>query len=65
MLSPHELAALLLIRNSPDPLHLERAEMGILLDRQLVALEHATNERRYLRVTACGELLLRAMGLIP
>jgi hypothetical protein len=64
MLSPHEFAALLLIRNAPEPLHLDRAEMDILFDRQLVAPEHATDERRRPRVTARGEFLLRAMGLI-
>jgi hypothetical protein len=64
MLSPHEFTALLVIRNAPDPLHLDLAEMDILLDRQLVAREHATDECRRPRVTARGELLLRAMGQI-
>jgi hypothetical protein len=39
MLSPHEFATLLLLKDAPDQLQLDRAELDTLLERQLVTLE--------------------------
>jgi hypothetical protein len=39
MRSPHEFAALMLVKDTPDQIELDRAEVGTLLARQLIALE--------------------------
>lgn len=38
MLSPHEFATLMLVKNAPDQIG-ERAELSTLLERHLIALE--------------------------
>ncbi|MGN6669462.1 MAG: hypothetical protein ACTHKH_21205 [Trinickia sp.] len=38
MLSPHELATLMLVKNAPDQIG-DRAELSALLERHLIALE--------------------------
>ena len=40
MLSPHELATLMLVRDAPDQIG-DRAELSTLLERHLIALEQA------------------------
>ncbi|MGN6319512.1 hypothetical protein [Trinickia sp.] len=40
MLSPHELATLMLVRDAPDQIG-DRAELSTLLERHLIALDEA------------------------
>lgn len=40
MLSPHELATLMLVKDDPDQIG-NRAELGTLLERHLIKLEQA------------------------
>jgi hypothetical protein len=39
MLSPHELATLMLVRSAPDQIDTTRVELDTLLDCRLIALE--------------------------
>ena len=39
MLGPRELAALMLVKDAPGHLGLDRADLDMLLEHQLVALE--------------------------
>jgi hypothetical protein len=61
MLSPHELATLMLVRDAPDQI-IDRAELGTLLERRLVALEQAEDIglRRRPRITENGNSILEA-----
>ncbi|AOI73121.1 hypothetical protein WI73_15975 [Burkholderia ubonensis] len=61
MLSPHEFAALMLVKSSPDQIDMSRDELDTLLEQQLVVLERLVSGARRARVTNDGELLLRAM----
>ena len=47
MLSPHEVATLMLVRNPPDQLYMNRAELDALLERQLVMLERSAEGHRH------------------
>ncbi|AJK48492.1 hypothetical protein [Burkholderia plantarii] len=60
MLSPHELATLMLVRNAPDQLDLARTELETLRDRQLISLEPSAGEARRPTLTAAGVSLLDA-----
>lgn len=46
MLSPHEFETLMLVRQAPDQLDMNRAELDALLERQLVMPEHCAAGRR-------------------
>jgi hypothetical protein len=60
MLSPHELATLMLVRDAPDQI-IDRAELGILLEHHLVALEQAEDiGLRRPRITENGYSILEA-----
>jgi len=61
MLSPHEFATLMLVRNAPDHTDLNRADLDALLERQLVALEKLASGRLSFNVTERGYLFLRAV----
>ncbi|WP_321873200.1 hypothetical protein [Burkholderia ubonensis] len=61
MLSPHEFAALMLVKSSPDQIDMSRDELDTLLEQQLVVLERLVSGARRPRVTNDGDLLLRAM----
>jgi hypothetical protein len=39
MLSPHEFTTLMLVKQTPDEIELDRAELRTLLERQLVIVE--------------------------
>jgi len=41
MLSPHEFATLMLVKDATEQLEVDRADLDVLLSRQLVSLEHA------------------------
>jgi hypothetical protein len=58
MLSPHEFATLMLIRQAPDQLDMNRAELDALLERQLVTLEQCASGARRAYLTGKGETFL-------
>ncbi|WP_229517358.1 hypothetical protein [Paraburkholderia terrae] len=67
MLSPHEFATLMLVRQAPDQLDMDRAELDALLERQLVMLEHRASGARRAHLTGKGRTFLEALhpGDIP
>ncbi|CAB3805003.1 hypothetical protein [Pararobbsia alpina] len=54
MLSPQEFATLMLVKDVPDPLKLDRTELNTLLEHQLVTLERLAS--------GDGDLLLQAVA---
>jgi hypothetical protein len=61
MLSPHEFATLMLVKAAPDQIDLNHAELGALLEQQLVALEDMASGAKRARVTHDGDTLLEAI----
>ncbi|MXN75381.1 hypothetical protein GR157_11630 [Burkholderia sp. 4701] len=61
MLSPHEIAALMLVKSSPDQIDMDREELDTLLEQQLVVLEKLASGAHRARVTNDGESLLRVV----
>ncbi len=61
MLSPHEFATLLLVKDAPNQVDMEREELDSLLERQLVQLEKLASGRQQWRVTEIGDSALRAI----
>jgi len=61
MLSPHEFAALMLVKSSPDQIDMSREELDTLLEQQLVVLERLVSGAHRARVTNDGESLLQAV----
>jgi len=62
MLSPHEFATLMLVKNAPDQIDLDRAELDTLLERQLVALELLASGHPRPRLTRDGDSVLQAVA---
>ncbi|WP_186275202.1 phage tail assembly chaperone [Burkholderia gladioli] len=62
MLSPHEFATLLLVKDAPDQAEMERDELDALLEQQLVRLEALGSGRRYC-VTESGDAALRSIKI--
>ena len=62
MLSPHEFATLMLVKDAPDQIDLDRTELDTLLGRQLVALEQLASGNSLPRVTLAGDSVLQAIG---
>ena len=60
MLSPHEFATLLLVKDAADEIA-DRAELGALIERQLVALEELASGTTRPRVTTDGDTILDAI----
>jgi hypothetical protein len=60
MLSPHELATLMLVHVAPDQVDTTRAELGTLLDSQLVSLEPGSGDARRPTLTRAGVRVLEA-----
>jgi hypothetical protein len=60
MLSPHEFATLLLVKDAPDHNDMEPDELDALLEQQLVRLEGLGSGRRYC-VTESGDAALRSI----
>jgi hypothetical protein len=60
MLSPHEFATLLLVKDAPDQADMERDELDALLERQLVRLEALGSGRKYC-ATESGDAALRSI----
>lgn len=61
MLSPHEFATLLLVKDAPNQVDMEREELDALLERQLVQLERLASGNEQWRVTEIGDSALRAI----
>ncbi|APR34592.1 MULTISPECIES: hypothetical protein [unclassified Paraburkholderia] len=61
MLSPHEFATLLLVKDAPNQVDMEREELDALLERQLVQLEQLASGRQQWRITESGDSALRAI----
>ncbi|MET3623684.1 hypothetical protein ABIC49_005332 [Burkholderia ambifaria] len=61
MLSPHEFATLMLVRQAPDQIDMNRAELDALLERQLVMLEHCAAGARRAYLTEKGKTFLDAL----
>jgi len=62
MLSPHEFATLMLVKDAPDQLELGRAELDTLLERQLISLENVASGRPRAQVTSDGDSILKAVA---
>ena len=62
MLSPHEFATLMLIKDAPDQIGLDRAELGTLFEQQLISLENLASGRSRPHVTSDGDSILRAVA---
>lgn len=60
MLSPHELATLMLIRSQPDQIDMTRIELDTLLDCELISLEPRAGAQRLPMLTPAGVQLLAA-----
>jgi hypothetical protein len=63
VLSAHEFATLMLVKDSADQIA-DREELGTLLERQLVALERLAGGAVRSRITDDGESLLRNLAFI-
>ncbi|RFU46967.1 hypothetical protein [Paraburkholderia sp. DHOC27] len=61
MLSPHEFATLLLVKDAPNQVEMERDELDALLERQLVQLEKLASGLKQWRVTEIGDSAIRAI----
>lgn len=61
MLSPHEIATLMLVKNAPDQFDAEPTDINALLERQLVTLDKHVSGQYRLRLTDRGQILLRAV----
>jgi hypothetical protein len=59
MLSPHELATLLLVKYSPDQLHMTSAQLDALLERHLVQLQEASADQPRWQLTEAGQGAVR------
>ncbi|SIO72340.1 hypothetical protein SAMN05444172_8746 [Burkholderia sp. GAS332] len=64
MLSPHEFATLMLLKDAPDPMSLDGADLEALLERQLVTLEQLASGKQHPRVTDDGQLFLKAAARV-
>jgi hypothetical protein len=64
MLSPHELATLLLVKDAPGRIEADRAELGALRDLQLIANESPESGFTWPRVTPRGDAVLRAIARV-
>ncbi|MFL9947781.1 hypothetical protein PQR68_17505 [Paraburkholderia agricolaris] len=62
MLSPHEFATLMLIKNAPDQIELGRAELDALIERQLISLENLASGRSRPQITSAGDSILKAVA---
>jgi hypothetical protein len=59
MLSPHELATLMVLHSAPDQIDTTRAELDTLLDSHLVSLVPGAAGWRGLSLTPKGEHVLQ------
>lgn len=64
MLSPHEFATLMLVKDATSPLQVDHADLNALLERQLISLEQGASGYVLLRLTQLGQSFLKAAGRI-
>lgn len=64
MLSPHEIAALVLVNGGSTPPDLDTADIEALLAYQLITLEHLSPDHSEARVTTEGHALLKSLGIL-
>ncbi|WP_455289231.1 hypothetical protein [Cupriavidus necator] len=62
MLSPHEIAKLLLLQDAKEFDELDPADLGALVERQLVTLEKRPSGHVCPRLTSRGDALLKAVS---
>ena len=65
MLSLHEFAALMLVRDAPDQSELSADDLEALLGRHLVTRETLASGCQRLHLTRDGRLMLDAVSRIP
>jgi hypothetical protein len=61
MLSPHEFSTLLLVKEAPDQIELDRDELHALLEHQLVTVDLLASGHRRPRITPYGHAILQAV----
>lgn len=61
MLSPHEFATLLLVKDAPNQVDMDRGEFDALLEQQLVRLESLGTGLQQWRLTESGDSAIRAI----
>lgn len=64
MLSPHEFATLMLLKDSPDLPGLDNVDLEALLERQLVTLEKLSSGQQRPLITHDGRLFLKAVARV-
>jgi len=64
MLSPHEFATLMLLKDAPDSIDLDRSDLEALLERQLVTLEQIAHGQPRPLITINGHSVLKAAARI-
>jgi hypothetical protein len=64
VLSHHEFATLVLVNGNPDPTELDRADIEVLLARQLVTLERLGPDHSRPQVTIQGYVFLKALDRV-
>ncbi|KVO63664.1 hypothetical protein WJ77_04230 [Burkholderia ubonensis] len=62
MLSAHEFATLMLVKDAPGRVDPGRAELDVLLERELVKVEDRASAFALPRLTPLGDALLQAMA---
>ncbi|CAG9252254.1 conserved hypothetical protein [Paraburkholderia unamae] len=62
MLSPHELATLMLVKDAPERMEADRLELAALHELQLIEIEIPVAGLPVPRVTARGTAVLRAFA---
>ncbi|MDW3687966.1 hypothetical protein RA280_40815 [Cupriavidus sp. CV2] len=64
MLSLHEVATLMLVKNAPDQTELDQVDLDALLEHQYVSLERPASGHRRPCITATGSSVLQAIARI-
>jgi hypothetical protein len=64
MLSPREFATLMLVKDAPDQVELNRADFDALLESQLVRLQRLASGHQRAEITVNGHALLKAVARI-
>jgi hypothetical protein len=62
MLSPHEIATLMLVKDAPGRIESGRAELHALLTLELVTVERPAAGFPFLQVTPRGDTILHAIS---
>ncbi|MFJ4292980.1 hypothetical protein ACIP1U_24870 [Cupriavidus sp. NPDC089707] len=62
VLSPHEIAALILVKDAPNPEELDPVAIDMLLTHQFVTLEDRPSGQACPRLTPRGDSVLKAVG---